>query len=91
MFNDHDLLDDFMCWYSESCSSIETNPTVQELDKEAFKIEEKLNATFNDEQKTLMFDFENAFCAAQGAREDLIFRRGFRTGVQLVCAAFSKR
>ncbi len=91
MFNDQDLLDDFIWWYSESTSSVDTSPTVQKLDEIAFEIHEKLVATFNDEQKKLMFDFENAFCEAHGAREDLIFRRGFRVGVQLVCAAFAKR
>ncbi len=91
MFNDQDLLDDFIWWYSETRSRIYSSPKSLELLEAERAVYKKLVDTLNDEQKNLLFDFENAMSETRGEVEDIIFRRGFRVGVQLVCAAFAKR
>lgn len=91
MFNAQDLLDDFIWWYSESCSRIYSSPKAVELLEAEHIVYKKLANSLNDEQRKLLFDFENAMGETRGEIEDIIFRQGFRAGVQLICGAFSKR
>ena len=90
MFNETDILDHLTHWYFEQNQEIFSCPKIEKYKKAELNAYENLLNALSKDQKALMEDFENAFLSTQGEIEDVVFKAGIKTGIKLVCAAFSK-